>query len=139
MPRRVTRGVDRNRLAMLVAVLGRRARLGLGESDVFVNVAGGLTVEDPGADLAVALAIASAWGDRPLEAGVAAFGEISLTGRVRYVVQGEQRLAELARHGFSRVLLPARNAQEARAQGAPAGVELVPVDDLGGLLRATVG
>lgn len=139
MPRRVTRGVERNRLAMVVAVLGRRAGVGLGECDVFVNIAGGLTVEDPGADLAVALAIASAWRDRPLEAGVAAFGEISLTGRVRYVVQGEQRLAELARHGFSRVLLPTRNAEEARAQRMQPGVELVPVDDLSHVLRATIG
>jgi DNA repair protein RadA/Sms len=132
--------VDRNRLAMVLAVLGRRAGLGLGESDVFVNVAGGLTVEDPGADLAVAMAVASAWRDRPLEGRLAAFGEISLTGRLRYVVQGELRLLELARHGFARVLLPRRNADEARAQGTvPAGVELLPVDELNQVLRATIG
>jgi DNA repair protein RadA/Sms len=132
--------VTPTRLAMVVAVLARRAGLGLGECDVFVNVAGGLTVEDPGVDLAVALAIASGWRDRPLEGRLAAFGEVSLTGRLRYVVQGEQRLAELTRHGFDRVLLPRRNAEEARAQGGvPAGVELLPVDDLGQALRATVG
>lgn len=139
MPRRVTRGIDRNRLAMLVAVLGRRAGLGLSESDVFVNVAGGLSVEDPGADLAVALAIASAWRDRPLPGRVAAFGEVSLTGHVRYVVQGDQRVAELARHGFERVLLPRKNAEELRSSGPPSGVELQPVDELRQVLQATIG
>ncbi len=139
MPRRVTRGIDRNRLAMLVAVLGRRAGLGLGESDVFVNVAGGLSVEDPGADLPVALAIASASRDRPLPGRVAAFGEVSLTGHVRYVVQGDQRVAELARHGFERVLLPRKNAEELRSSGPPPGVELQPVDELRQVLQATFG
>ncbi len=81
MPQRVARGVDRNRLAMIVAVLNRRARLPLFKCDIFVNVAGGLALEDPAADLAVALAISSAWKDESGGEGVAAFGELSLTGQ----------------------------------------------------------
>ena len=140
MPRRVTRGVDRNRLAMVVAVLSRRAGLSLGECDIFVNLAGGLTVEDPGADLPVALAVASALRDSPVEAGVAAFGELSLTGQVRYVVQGEKRVQELARRGFTRVLLPRRNLQELRAHGVvPSGVELQAAGDVREVVRGAIG
>ena len=117
MPQRVARGVDRNRLAMIVAVLSRRARLPLLKCDIFVNVAGGLVLEDPGADLAVALAVASAWRDGADGQGVAAFGEVSLTGKVRYVVQGEKRIQELVRRGFARILVPGRNAEEFSAAG----------------------
>ena len=120
MPQRVARGVDRNRLAMIVAVLNRRARLPLFKCDIFVNVAGGLTLEDPGADLAVALAMASAWRDGGAGQGVAAFGEMSLTGKVRYVLQGEKRIQELARRGFPRILVPGRNAEEFAGPRGPA-------------------
>jgi DNA repair protein RadA/Sms len=130
MPRRTARGVDQNRLAMLVAVLSRRAGVGLAESDIFVNVAGGLRVDDPAADLPLALAVASAGADRPLPA-VAALGEVSLTGQVRYVAHGETRVQELARHGFERVLLPQRNADELRRHGAvPPGVRLEEASDI---------
>lgn len=112
VPQRVARGLDRSRLAMIVAVLCRRARIPLFKYDIFVNVAGGLVIDDPSADLGVALAIASAWKDSPNAQGVAAFGEISLTGKIRYAAQGEKRVQELARHGFARVFLPARNAQD---------------------------
>jgi len=132
MPQRVARGVDRNRLAMIVAVLSRRARLPLLDCDIFVNVGGGLALEDPAADLAVALAIASAWRDGVDGQGVAAFGEISLTGKVRYVVQGEKRIQELARRGFPRILVPGKNAEEfSRAAGRSAGVKLEAVADIG--------
>src|SRR6059058_1327667 len=83
MPRRVATGVDPKRLAMIVAVLGRHARISLGSADVFVNVAGGVRIDEPGADLAVALAIASAARGVPVREGHAAFGEIGLTGRLR--------------------------------------------------------
>jgi DNA repair protein RadA/Sms len=131
MPQRVARGVDRNRLAMIVAVLNRRARLPLFKTDIFVNVAGGLVLEDPAADLAVALAIASAYRDGDEGQGLAAFGEVSLTGRVRYVLQGEKRIQELTRRGFSRVLMPARNAEEfSGAEGAGAGIRVQAVGDI---------
>ncbi len=112
MPQRVARGVDRNRLAMIVAVLARRARLSVLQSDIFVNVAGGLVLEDPAADLAVALAVASAYQGGDGACGLAAFGELSLTGKVRYVMQGSKRIQELSRRGFDRILAPTRNAQE---------------------------
>ena len=132
MPQRVARGVDRNRLAMIVAVLSRRARLPLLKCDIFVNVAGGLVLEDPAADLAVALAVASAWRDGNDGQGVAAFGEVSLTGKVRYVLQGEKRIQELVRRGFPRIVVPSRNADELSEPGGWAsGVELQAVADIG--------
>jgi DNA repair protein RadA/Sms len=107
MPRRVATGVDPRRLAMIVAVLGRHAGLALGTADVFVNVAGGVRVEEPGADLAVALAIASASRGVPVVAHSAAFGEIGLTGRLRPAAQGERRLEECAKLGIATVVAPA--------------------------------
>ena len=106
MPRRVATGVDPKRLAMIVAVLGRHAGVALGQADVFVNVAGGVRVDEPGADLAVALAIAGAAKRRPLRSGLAAFGEIGLTGRLRPAAQAERRLAECAKLGLAEVLAP---------------------------------
>lgn len=138
-PRRVTRGIDHNRVSMLTAVLMRRAGLKLGDCDIFVNTAGGLTVEDPAADLGVCLAVASSLWDRPLPEGVAALGEVSLTGRVRYVSRGALRLRELEQRGFKRVLMPARTLEEVRQHGAPKGVKLQAVADIGEAVRGTIG
>ncbi len=107
MPRRVATGVDPKRLAMIVAVLTRHAGLALGQADVFVNVAGGLRIDEPGADLGIALAIASAARGAPVPAGVAAFGEIGLTGRLRPASQAERRLEECGKLGLSTVIVPA--------------------------------
>jgi DNA repair protein RadA/Sms len=104
MPRRVATGIDPKRLAMIVAVLSRHARVPLGQADVFVNVAGGVRIDEPGADLAVALAIASAARRVPVKAGVAAFGEIGLTGRLRTAAQVERRLEECAKLGLTSVV-----------------------------------
>ena len=106
MPRRVATGVDPKRLAMIVAVLARHARIALGQADVFVNVAGGVRIDEPGADLAVALAIASAAKGVPVEDGLAAFGELGLTGRLRAATQAERRLEECAKLGIRAVLAP---------------------------------
>jgi DNA repair protein RadA/Sms len=106
MPRRVGTGVDPKRLAMIVAVLGRHAGIPLASSDVFVNVAGGVRIEEPGADLAVALAIASAARGVPVREGVAAFGEIGLTGRLRQASQVDRRLEECAKLGIATVVAP---------------------------------
>jgi DNA repair protein RadA/Sms len=106
MPRRVATGVDPKRLAMIVAVLARHARLPLGTADVFVNVAGGVRIDEPGADLAVALAIASAARFAAVKEGLAAFGELGLTGRLRAAAQAERRLEECAKLGFRAVLVP---------------------------------
>jgi DNA repair protein RadA/Sms len=110
MPRRVGTGVDPKRLAMIVAVLGRHAGVALGAADVFVNVAGGVRIDEPGADLAVALAIASAAKGTPVRSGTAAFGEIGLTGRLRPATQAERRLEECAKLGLSAALVPAGTA-----------------------------
>src|SRR5438270_7254697 len=107
MPRRVATGVDPKRLAMIVAVLGRHARVALGNADVFVNVAGGVRIDEPGADLAVALAIASAAKGVPTREGLAAFGEVGLTGRLRPATQAERRLEECAKLGLTAVVSPA--------------------------------
>jgi DNA repair protein RadA/Sms len=106
MPRRVATGVDPKRLAMIVAVLARHAGIGLGQADVFVNVAGGVRIDEPGADLAVALAIASAAKRVPVRAGTAVFGEIGLTGRLREATQADRRLEECAKLGLQAVVAP---------------------------------
>ncbi|MDH4177555.1 MAG: DNA repair protein RadA [Thermoleophilia bacterium] len=106
MPRRVGTGVDPKRLAMIVAVLGRHARVPLGSADVFVNVAGGVRIDEPGADLAVALAVASAQRGAPVRDGMAAFGEVGLTGRLRPASQAERRLEECAKLGLTTVVAP---------------------------------
>jgi DNA repair protein RadA/Sms len=106
MPRRVGTGVDPKRLSMIVAVLGRHAGVSLGQADVFVNVAGGVRIDEPGADLAVALAIASAARGAPVRSGLACLGEIGLTGRLRPVTQLDRRLAECAKLGFREALVP---------------------------------
>ena len=132
-PRRVSNGVDRNRLALVLAVLSRHAGVQLGSSDVFVSVAGGVRVEEPGADLAIALAVASAARGVPLggEGGrpVAAFGEIGLTGELRYVAHPERRVAEAAKFGLAPALSPGgevktlRGALAAALGGAGRGTE----------------
>ncbi|MBA2383937.1 MAG: DNA repair protein RadA, partial [Actinobacteria bacterium] len=106
MPRRVGTGVDPKRLAMIVAVLSRHAGVALGSADVFVNVAGGLRIDEPGADLAIALAIASAARNAPVRENVAVFGEIGLTGRLRPAAQSERRLEECAKLGIGLAVAP---------------------------------
>jgi DNA repair protein RadA/Sms len=109
MPRRLATGVDRNRLAMILAVLQRHAGLALGAADVFVNVAGGVRVDEPAADLAVGLALASALHGVPL-GPLVAFGEIGLTGRLRPVPQADRRLKEARKLGVPHAVAPAGTA-----------------------------
>jgi DNA repair protein RadA/Sms len=126
-PRRVVSGLDRNRVALVLAVLGRHAGIGLGTADVFVNVVGGVRVDEPGSDLAVALAVASAArgialrgrGGRPL----ACFGELGLTGELRSVAHGERRAAEAARFGLDPVLEPHLHGTLKSALAAARGAE----------------
>ncbi len=125
MPRRVGTGVDPKRLAMIVAVLSRHARVALGQADVFVNVAGGVRIEEPGADLAIALAIASAARGVPVRPGLAAFAEIGLTGRLRAATQTGRRAGECAKLGLERALV----CQGSVKNGA--GLELIEVARLG--------
>jgi DNA repair protein RadA/Sms len=106
-PRRIVSGLDRNRLALVLAILARHGAMGIGGADVFVNVVGGVRVEEPGVDLALALAIASAARGVPLNgAPRACFGELGLTGELRWVGHPERRMAEATKHGLEQVIAP---------------------------------
>ena len=132
---RMTSGIDRNRLTLLLAVLEKRAGLSLVAEDVFVNIAGGLSVEEPAADLAVVTALASSVRNRPLVERTAMFGEVGLAGEVRSTTQGALRVREAAQLGFARVVLPEGNCP---AEDTPAGCELVPVRSVGEALEAAI-
>jgi len=106
MPRRTANGVDFNRMLMLIAVLQRRLGLKLGAQDVMVNVTGGLKIDEPAADLGIALAIASSCQDKPVDPGLVAVGEIGLSGELRAVAHLDRRVTEAARMGFTRCLVP---------------------------------
>src|SRR5215211_1716318 len=116
-PRRIANGVDRNRLALVLAVLGRHGGVSLGSSDVFVSIAGGVRVDEPGADLAIALAVASAARGTELveDAPLAAFGELGLTGELRHVPHADRRRAEARKFGVDPVLEPADGVPTLRA------------------------
>ena len=121
-------GIDQNRLSLLLAVLEKRAGLNLLGEDVFINVAGGMTVDEPAADLAVVAAVASSLRNRPIRQGTAVFGEVGLAGEVRGAPQAALRLREAAQMGFTRCIVPDGNI--ARDE-APAGCEIVPVKNVG--------
>jgi DNA repair protein RadA/Sms len=125
-PRRVVNGLDRNRVALVLAVLGRHGGVGVGSADVFVNVVGGVRIEDPGADLAVALAVASAVRGVALTAGdggrpLACFGELGLTGELRTVGHADRRTAEADRFGLAPVIAPESHRKLRAALGAALG------------------
>jgi DNA repair protein RadA/Sms len=133
-PRRVAGGVDRTRLAQVIAVLSRHGGLRLGDQDIFVSVAAGARALDPAADLAVALAIASAHRGRALEERTVAFGELGLTGAVRPVGHAPRRLAAAAAHGMMRALVPAMPARGGPVESRPPS--LVTVSDVHEALEA---
>jgi len=127
VPRRVANGLDSQRVAMLLAVVEKRLSIGLGAADVFLNIVGGLQVQEPAADLGVVAAVVSSVRDIPLPRDWALFGEVGLAGEVRAVPQAERRLAELSRLGFRRVVT-ARGRVE-----APAGTEVSGISHVGEL------
>jgi DNA repair protein RadA/Sms len=128
-PQRVTSGFDTRRLAVLLAVLERRVGLRLGRHDVFVTVTGGLSLDDPGTDLGVALAIASSYRSRPVLEGTLAIGEVSLSGELRRVSRVDARVREAAQLGFQRVGVPRVQADDARLPGRDA-IEVVALATL---------
>jgi DNA repair protein RadA/Sms len=133
VPQRSSTGIDRRRLPLILAVLERRAGLSLGNRDVFVSVAGGVKVEEPAADLGVALAVMSSYRDAVVDQRTAAFGEIGLGGEVRGVTFALRRVQEAARLGYNRIVLPRRAfAEGERLQG----VDLVEVGSLGEAIEA---
>lgn len=116
-PRRVTLGLEQNRLSMLLAVLHRHGGVATAGQDVFVNVVGGVRVTEPAADLAVLASILSSLRDKPVQEGLVVFGEIGLAGEVRPVPGGEERLREAAKHGFTRAVVPQANAPRKKIEG----------------------
>jgi DNA repair protein RadA/Sms len=122
--RRMASGIDQNRLSLLLAVLEKRAGLNLIADDVFINVAGGIAVDEPAADLAVTGAVASSLRNRTVRAGTAVFGEVGLAGEVRGVSQAALRVREAAQMGFTRCVIPEGNCS---SEDVPSGMELVGV------------
>jgi DNA repair protein RadA/Sms len=135
-PRRTASGIDTNRLALLVAVLGRRAGIGLGSHDVYANLAGGLELADPGLDLPLCLALASSLRDRPVPRDLVAIGEVGLLGELRPVPGVERRLREAARLGFRTAIVP-----DSRRSAVPvvSGIEVVAVGNLRAAVAHAVG
>jgi DNA repair protein RadA/Sms len=125
-PRRLTVGLEQNRLAMLLAVLHRHAGIACFDQDVFVNAVGGVRITEPAADLAVLLAIVSSLKNKPLPGKMVVFGEVGLAGEVRPVQRGQERLKEAAKLGFTRAVIPKAN----RPKQAIAGMEIVSVERL---------
>lgn len=129
-------GIDYNRSAMLLAVLEKRGGMPVGNCDSYINVIGGLFLDEPAADLATALAIASSFLDRPLGADLAAIGEVGLSGEIRSVTVLNQRLTEIARLGFRRCVIPAHVRDEIRC---PEGLQLIPVKNIAEAIGAVLG
>ena len=136
--RRMAHGVDAQRLSLLLAVLEKRAGLHLGGDDVFVNVAGGMSVDEPASDLGIVAAIASSVRNRPIAPTLAMFGEVGLAGEVRGIAQASLRIREAAQMGFTHCLLPEANIDPSERASAPA-VELVGVRTVGEALDALFG
>ncbi|CAN0335283.1 unnamed protein product, partial [Phaeothamnion confervicola] len=123
-PRRLSVGLEQNRLAMLLAVLHRHAGIACYDQDVFVNAVGGVRIGEPAADLAVMLAIVSSLTDRPIPGKVIAFGEVGLAGEVRPAPRGQDRLKEAAKLGFTKAIVPKANLPKGRI----AGLEVIAVE-----------
>ena len=136
-PARRASGIDPTRLALLLAVLGRRAGVGLGSHDVYANLAGGVSVAEPGLDLAVALALASSLRDRPIDHRTVAVGEVGLLGELRPVAGIDRRLREAARLGFVRAIVPV--GREGSTVADVPGMDVVRVANVRDALSATLG
>lgn len=132
-PRRLSVGLESNRLAMLIAILQRHGSVPLYEQDVFINAVGGVRITETGADLAIILAILSSYRDRPLNRRSLVFGEVGLSGEIRPVANGEERLREASKHGFETAIIPRANMPK---RGTFKDLELIPVSHLADTLDA---
>jgi DNA repair protein RadA/Sms len=130
--------MDTNRVHMILAVLEKRVGIQLAFQDVFINIVGGVRIDEPAADLAVALAAASHRSNKAVDAGTVAIGEIGLAGEVRAVSQIEKRIREAARLGFTRILISAKNKQSLRMADMP-DIRIVGVEHVGQAIDAAVG
>ncbi|MBW1800039.1 MAG: DNA repair protein RadA [Deltaproteobacteria bacterium] len=131
MPRRTAIGVDHNRISLLVAVLGKRMGIEMGDQDIFVNVAGGLKVNEPGADLGIISALVSSFLDKPVDRNMVLFGEVGLAGEIRGVSQPELRIKEAQKLGFTTCVLSGGNVENCRKFK---GMNLVGMDSIRGLV-----
>ncbi len=131
-PRRVTLGLEQNRLSMLLAVLHRHCGIAMFDQDVYVNVVGGVRITETAADLPVLLAVLSSFRDRPTPRDLVAFGEVGLAGEIRPVPSGAERLKEAAKHGFKRAIVPRKNAPKKPIEG----LQVIAVDRLSEVLDA---
>lgn len=131
-PRRTSNGFDYNRAAMLLAVLEKRGHLKVSQCDAYLNIIGGLTLDEPAADLAAILALASSYLDKPIGTQVAAIGEVGLTGELRNVNNLSQRLSEVRRLGFTECIIP---KQHGSRLARPDGLKLTEVQNIGEALR----
>ena len=134
-PRRTSNGFDYNRAAMLLAVLEKRGGLKVSACDAYLNIIGGLSLDEPAADLAAILALASSYLDRPIPNDLVAIGEVGLTGELRTVNQLAHRISEVHRLGFRQCLIPAHRAE---AFSAPEGLRLIPAYNIGEAIRAAL-
>ncbi|MDQ2695713.1 MAG: DNA repair protein RadA [Pseudomonadota bacterium] len=135
-PRRVTLGLEQNRLAMLLAVLHRHGGVAMYDQDVYVNVVGGVRINETASDLAVLLAVLSSFRDRPLPTDLVVFGEVGLAGEIRPVPNGGERLREAAKHGFKQAIVPRANAPR---RGSVEGMAVTGASRLAQVLDATAG
>ena len=120
-------GVDYNRVSLLIAVLEKKADLSFINQDIFVNVAGGIKIEEPAVDLALIMASASSFRNRSIDSGMVMFGEVGLAGEVRAISQAEMRIKEASKMGFSRCLMPRNNTKQISADF---NIELIGVDSI---------
>ena len=134
-PRRTSNGFDYNRASMLLAVLEKRGGLKVSTCDAYLNIIGGLTLDEPAADLAAVVALASSYLDRPIPSDLVAIGEVGLTGELRSVNQLAQRISEVRRLGFTKCVIPAHRAEGLRS---PEGLELIPARNIGEAIRAAL-
>ena len=134
-PRRTCNGLDTNRASMLLAVLEKRGKLKVSQCDAFFNIIGGLTLDEPAADLATLVAIASSYLDKPIPAKLVAVGEVGLSGEVRSISHAQQRLGEVQRLGFTKCIIPAQQLDKLRT---PKDLQLIPVKNVGQVLQLLV-
>jgi DNA repair protein RadA/Sms len=136
MPQRNTTGFDYRRLSLLLAVLEKRVGLHLGSQDVFVNIAGGVKIDEPAVDLGIATSITSSLRDIPVDSSTVAVGEIGLGGEIRTVGHVEKRVQEAAKLGFRKVIIPQNNLKSVKAQE---GIEIIGVHTVNEAMEQLIG